>query len=356
MKVWIDVLTPKQVLFFGPLATRIKNKGHEIILTTRRYREVNQMLELKGYRAEVVGEHGGASLFRKLRTSTLRAASLARFVERAMPSLAISFSSPEASRVAYGLSIPHYCVSDSPHAIAVSRLSVPLSKRLFTPWIIPKDAWRKFGISSSDIITYKALDPVVWVKGIRSSRRVLEELDLDENKQIITIRPEEEYAAYLLGVNRSENPVTENVVRDLLSINEDLQIVIVGRYGRESARKWHKFGTCVKVLRSIIDGPGLVARSSLFIGAGGTMTAESALLGTPAISIYPGEPTIIEKFLINSGLVYRSLDSRRLADVCIKMIHDEYFLKRYRVKAHKLLNNMEDPIAIIVKHLREYEK
>ncbi len=356
MKVWIDVLTPKQALFLGPLATRLEKTGHEIILTTRRYREVNQMLEMKGYKAEIVGEHGGASLFRKLRASTLRIALLARLVEKTKPSLAVSFSSPEASRVAYGLSIPHYCVSDSPHAIAVSRLSVPFSKRLFTPWVIPRNAWRKFGISSSDIITYRALDPVVWVRGIRPSRRILEELNLDENKPIVTIRPEEKHAAYLLGVNRAERSVTENVVRDLLGMNEDLQIVIVGRYGRESTRKWHKFGTRVKVSESIIDGPSLVAHSSLFVGAGGTMTAEAALLGTPAISIYPGEPTIVEKFLIRVGLVYRSLDSRRLANACTKMMYDEYFLKKYRRTSHRLLKNMEDPIAIIVKHLTESEE
>jgi predicted glycosyltransferase len=356
MKIWIDILTPKQVFFLGALATRLEKVGHEIFLTTRRYREVNQLLEMKGYKAKLVGEHGGASIFRKLTASALRVALLAKHIKQVKPSLAVSFSSVEAARVAFGLSIPHYCVSDSPHAVAVSKLSVPLSNRLFTPWIIPKDAWTRFGISNERIITYRAIDPMVWIKGFRPNRRVLGELNLEKDSPIVTVRPEETYAAYLVQENVGQRSVTEDVVQNLLKLGKDLQIVIVGRYDREFVKKWRKFGRQVRVTESIIDGPSLVAHSSLFIGGGGTMTAEAALLGVPTVSIYPGEPTFVEQYLIKMGLVYRSVNPRRLASTSIRMMSDVTFLNKHRAMSQRFLRSMEDPIAKITSSFVRLER
>lgn len=147
MKVWLDVLTPKQANFFGELQRRLSAKGFKTLLTTREYREVNELLELRSIKAIEVGRHGGGELSNKLVESSKRVSALAKVVEEERPEVAISFSSPEAARVAFGLKIPHYCISDSPHAEAVCKLTVPLSEKLFTPWVIPLYAWKKYGMN-----------------------------------------------------------------------------------------------------------------------------------------------------------------------------------------------------------------
>ena len=35
MKIWIDMLTPKQVLFFEPVIKALKERGDEIVVTSR---------------------------------------------------------------------------------------------------------------------------------------------------------------------------------------------------------------------------------------------------------------------------------------------------------------------------------
>ena len=62
----------------------------------------------------------------KLLASLDRSKLLTKKIEKWNPDLLISFCSPEASRVAYGLGIPHIAFSDSPHAKAVMRLSLTL--------------------------------------------------------------------------------------------------------------------------------------------------------------------------------------------------------------------------------------
>ena len=134
MKVWIEVLTPKQALFFEPLYRALKREGHEALITTRVYREAEQTLKLKKLRFSVVGSHGGGTAFGKLLASAERITKLANLIQTWKPSVAVSFSSVEASRVAFGLGIPHVAANDSPHSWMVARLTIPLTTFLCSPW------------------------------------------------------------------------------------------------------------------------------------------------------------------------------------------------------------------------------
>ncbi|HXK36907.1 MAG TPA: DUF354 domain-containing protein, partial [Candidatus Paceibacterota bacterium] len=45
----------------------------------------------------------------------------------------------------------------------------------------------------------------------------------------------------------------------------------------------------------------LASRCSLFIGAGGTMTREAAVLGIPTLSVYQGALLAVDRYLIDQG-------------------------------------------------------
>ncbi len=102
-------------------------------------------------------------IYNKLYESTNRILELSKIIQNYSPDLAISFSSPEASRISFGLGIDHLGFNDSPHAEAVARLSIPLLTKLFSPSMIPLSSWTKYGISSKQIIQYNGLDPIAWL-------------------------------------------------------------------------------------------------------------------------------------------------------------------------------------------------
>ena len=107
-------------------------------------------LNLRGLDLLMVGSHGGSDLYDKLFQSSKRIVELTKIISKYSPDLVISFSSPEASRVAFGLGIHHIGFNDSPHAEAVARLTIPLLlTKLFSPAAIPIIAWKKYGISPS---------------------------------------------------------------------------------------------------------------------------------------------------------------------------------------------------------------
>ena len=352
MKVWLDVLTPKQANFFAEFHHRLSAKGFKTVLTTREYREANELLALKGLKAIQVGRHGGGPLKDKLVESAKRISGLAKVIEEHEPEVAISFSSPEAARVAYGLKIPHYCISDSPHAEAVCRLTVPLSRKLFTPWVIPMYAWKRYGMQPRDIVRYRALDPVVWLAGYKNNPKALDVLHLNTAKPVIVIRTPEEFAAYLCDRSSSIAGTTVEIIAKILDLaNDNLQIVVLPRYDEQGDRFRKRFGNRINVPEHVIDAVSLMQVASVFIGGGGTMTAEAALLGVPVISHYPGEQTFVERFLVRYGLVERLLDPGRVAQRAVAISKSRDFHEFYRKKSTKLIRSMEDPLRFIVQRI-----
>jgi len=353
LRIIIDILTPKQCMFFPKLIEGLGERGHQVFKTTRRYREVIELLKLKGIEAKAIGEHGGKELASKLKASAQRVLELVSVFEDVKPDVAVSFSSPEMARVSYGLKVPHLCINDSPHAEAVARLTVPLSERLLTPKVIPKKAWVKYGIAPEKIVQYNALDPWVWLRDFKPDARVLQDLRLDRTRPILTLRTEETYAAYLLGKTQERTSIIP-LIEDVLKEGGNLQIVALPRYDEQAEALREAFNGRVAVCESVVDGPSLLHYTAVFVGGGGTMNAEAALLGVPTFSCYPDEPSMIEGYLIRKRLVTRELDHRKLVrGILVTLSKADLERSRQSARVRRLVKDFEDPVEITT---REIEK
>jgi len=348
MKVFIDILTPKQCMLFSELSERLRKGGHDVFEATREYKEVIELLKLKGIKAHVVGKHGGAQLLEKLKASAQRTLELAPLMAELQPDATVSFSSPETSRVAFGLNIPHVCVNDSPHAEAVAHLTLPLATILLTLKIIPKTAWTKFGISKNKITQYNALDPWAWLKDFKPDEKILSKLGLEKSKPIVAFRTEESFASYLLG-KTSKTPTLLPLIESLLKSNIDFRAVVMPRYEAQISLLKEKLERRVTVCESTIDAPSLLSYASVFVGSGGTMTAEAALLGVPTFSCYPAKPTLVEKYLIKKSLIIRETNLETVKAKVLKTLKNiESAKKAQTTRAQRLTSGFEDPIDVMV--------
>jgi len=342
-------LTPKQVRFFKRLVLILEGEGHEVTVTARAYRETVELLKLEKMRFTVVGKYGGRRLEGKLEASLRRALELARFIAGLSPDMVVSHASPEAARVAFGLGIPHICVNDSPHAEAVARLTVPLCRRLLTPKIIPKKNWTRYGIESDAIVQYNAIDAAAWLHGISLDKGILGRLGLSGSRPIVVLRTEESFASYLLDRHPGHGSLVVPIVEELLSILGDgVDLVVLPRYESQISDVKRSVPEEVKVIEHAIDAPSLLAASSAFVGGGGTMTAEAALLGVPSISCYPGETTCVESFLIEKGLVEKISDPAEIARGVAEILGNLPSVRSSQEKrAYSVLARMDDPIEVI---------
>ncbi|HXV38334.1 MAG TPA: DUF354 domain-containing protein [Nitrosopumilaceae archaeon] len=341
MKIWFDILTPKQLLFFEPMIRKLQ-KNNKVLCTSRNYREVVELAKIRGMNLTFVGKHGGSDKISKLNASLTRMYRLLSIVRKFNPELTVSFCSPEASRISYGLGVRHIAFCDSPHAEAVMRLSVPFVQRLLIPWIIPKKEFTKYGISEEKISQYKAIDASIIVK--EKSKNDLKYNFLKKKKTIL-IRPEESEAAYVSDNENRIIKIIREITREFLNYN----VVILGRYLPQISQLKRKFGSNVIVMDKVVDGKSLLKSVDLFIGSGGTMTAEAALMGIPTIS-YDAIPNYIERYLVKNGLVKREENPQKIVFLVKKILKSDN--KRSRNKAKKILNSMEDPFSKLITHIK----
>jgi uncharacterized protein len=348
MKVWIEVLTPKQALFFEPLHRALRREGHQVLTTTRVYREAEQTLELKNLPFSVVGSHGGGSAFGKLIASADRITKLARLIEKWRPTVAVSFSSVEASRVAFGLGIPHVAANDSPHSWMVARLTIPLTTFLCCPWIFGRSVWEKFGGPLRRVVLYRALDPAAWLKRHRPNNRVLRQLGLDKDRPIVVFRTEEAFASYLMGKASDKEPVVGPIIEELLRRRLECQVVVSTRYGQQAPVIKKRFGQMVTVVDKIVDATSLLSYSSAFVGSGGTMTVEAALLGVPSISCFPGPKPLYIEYLERFGVVETIKSPREIASRIQRILMHPQDFESQVTRGRQLLADMEDPVTKIL--------
>jgi len=339
LKIWIDVLTPKQYHFFGHFFNKLKHK-HKILVTSRNYNQVKNITKFGKMPLKLVGKHGGAKKSDKLKASNNRTKLLMEKIQKFSPDLVISFCSPEASRVAFGLGIKHIAFSDSPHANAVMKLSLPLVQKLMTPWIIPKKEFTKFGISGKNIIHYKAIDASVIVK-----RQVTNNsLKISHDKKIILVRIEETEASYA-SKNKKKFVI---ILKSIIKKCPDARILVLSRYKWQNDFLKQNFGNKIKIVKNLVDGKSLILQSDVFVGSGGTMTAESALLGVPTIS-YSAIPNIIENFLAKQKLLIKSTKPEIIAKYTMQLLNlSNIERKKINDRARKIQNSMEDPHSKLI--------
>lgn len=352
-------------MFFKPAIDLLQKDGHDVLGTSRNYREANELSQLKGLDLLMVGSHGGSNLYDKLFQSSKRIVELTKIISKYSPDLVISFSSPEASRVAFGLGTYHIGFNDSPHAEAVARLTIPLLSKLFSPAAIPIIAWKKFGISPSNVIQYDGLDPIAWlrqghdIKSVKSSesknRRsgkddlLLKNLGISQQKKSILVRLEESKAAYISNKSLRIQPLdfVDHIVE---SFGRKHNVVILCRYPDQIQEMSKRFENKAIVLKQVIDGVRLLENIDVFIGAGGTMTAESALLGKPTISIAPIR-FYIDDYLKKIGLVRQVSSPKQLGETVSALLSDNRKLAEASDNAMKVVRSMEDPINKLIVYI-----
>ncbi|MEM0089733.1 MAG: DUF354 domain-containing protein [Nitrososphaerota archaeon] len=348
MKVWFDILTPKQFWFFTSIEKELREHGVEVLLTSRRYEQLTPILEDVGRKdIIVVGEFGGGSLLGKLKASVRRTVELVNLIENYSPDACMSSGSLDMTRISFGLGIPHILLSDTPES-PVNRYCVPLSDYVFTPWIIPKDKWIKHGISSHKVLKYKALDPVAWLDGFRPSKRILDGLGLEEFNYILLRMPEIQ-ASYLIGVDAE---YVTRLAEKLTSELSSTKLVVLPRYGEQTAELKSLSKNAIVLDRPISDH-SILHYALLFIGGGGTMTQEAVLMGVPTISVYPGKLPVVHRYLINIGALKHFKSWQGALRETLRMLKHADEARSAQTKlADRLRRKMVNPAKVIVDWLK----
>ena len=292
MKVWIDLANSPHVPLFIPLVQRLEVRGHEVVLTVRDHAQTLELAKERWPEAMVIGGASPAGRAAKAAAIGRRVRALRRFAVRERPDVALSHGSYAQVVAARLARVPAVTMMDYEHQPA-NHLSFRLSATVVTPAAFPADDLKRFG--ARRVVTYDGFKEELYLAGFRPDEGVLEALGLDPSKVVAVFRPPPEGALYHRGGNERFDAVLAEAFAE-----PGVQVVLLPRT-QDQRRRYEAAGAIVP--SRAVDGASLLALADVVIGAGGTMSREAALLGTPTHTVFAGRLAAVDAELIKRDLL-----------------------------------------------------
>jgi uncharacterized protein len=334
MRVWVDLTNSPHVNFFAEMIRDLLRAGHEVIITCRPLANTVDLLKLQGFDYHVVGRHYGVNPIKKAMGYPVRVSKLMAFLRGRHVDVAIGHSSFELPAVSRFLGVRSIYLNDNEYAVA-NRVAFPCATTIMIPEFLSLAKVRRQWANPRKVVRYPGVKEAIYLfrldgvcRGLRDRRSAGK----------IFVRPEPSTAQYYSG--------GVNFMDDLIGrLKERYTVVIMPRDQRQAEHYCQdRFGGVV-IPPKPLSLEAVIEECSLFIGAGGTMTREAAVLGIPTISTYQDELLDVDRYLIAQK---RMIHEQRLtADRVIELMEST----RDCGPSPELLEKGREAYNLILSHL-----
>lgn len=342
MKVWFDILTPKQLIYFDVFSKYLRKQGVECILTSRTYSEVNTLADLHNIKLNYCGTYGKTKT-EKLKNSIKRMKRLEELISYEKPDVAINCCSPDACRIAYGLGIPLFLLNDTPWAEITNRLTMPLATRVWAPMVYKKSLFTKYGLKPEVIKHYDSIDAHITAQRKSVGKPPIK-------GKYVLVRSPEIFASYTTIFNNKINIIT--ILREVKK-EIDYKILVLCRHKEQYMMFKDMNDSQIIPTLMKYDGKMLYENAEFFIGSGGTMTAESAFSGTPTIMyniLITDKKNSIADYLVKENILLRITDISQLRK---KIRYALEYKSAFKERAKDANKKMITPFSIFYDDIRQ---
>lgn len=291
MRIWIELANSPHINMFAAMIRDLERE-HDVVVTCRPLANTVDLLELHGIKYTVVGMHYGGRLSAKLLGFPIRVMRLRGFLARRDIDVAISQSSFPAPMAARLLGVRCVYLNDNEHALG----NIPAficADKIMVPEFLAVEKLKRQWANPKKVVHYPGVKEGIylWELNTRLPKR------FDRNatsRRVVYVRPEPWIAQYYKG--------SRGFLDDLLSgMKAHVDVVLLPR-GREQAIHYqHPKFEGIRIVTTALDIADIAPDCDLFIGAGGTMTREMAVLGIPTISVYQDELLDVDRYLLRIG-------------------------------------------------------
>jgi predicted glycosyltransferase len=307
LKIWADMSGPAHVLVLRPIIERLREQGHDVLVTSREYTQTQELLELHHMEHTSIGRHGGASRVRKLMRLIQRTAGMRRYGKRAGFDLAIAHGSNDIAIASRLLGIPEANMHDYEFAVAQHHVGCRLAKRVIFPDTVPPERLKRFGVGPEKLFQYPGIKEEYYLADFEVDPDALEKLGVDTERVVVVVRPPPDVSLY----HRKSNPLFPQV---LARVGSDSGVHAVVLPRTEEQRTYVKELALPSLIvpDHAVEAQSLVTLADLVVSAGGTMNREAVALGTPVYTTYGGRLGGVDEALIRTNRLRPLTDPRAL--------------------------------------------
>jgi len=332
MKIWIDITNSPHVNFFRGMVEELRPE-HEVLVTCRPLANTIDLLDLVGIPYHVVGRHYGRSSAKKVAGFGIRVWQLVRFLRRQEVDVAISHSSFYSPLVSRLLGVPSIYLNDNEHA-AGNRIAFRFADRIMVPEFLDMAKVERQGARRGKVVQYPGVKEGVYLWSLGARGDVGTGSRGGGGRPTVFIRPEPWTAQYYKGKTNFIDDV-------ILGLRDVCNVVVLPRGAEQAVHYQGEEFSGVRVPDRSLGLAEIMERCSVFIGAGGTMTREAAVLGVPTISIYQDALLDVDRFLIEKRAMVHRPDLTAEEAVAFvaqteRRAADNVLLKK-GVEAHRLI-------------------
>ena len=297
MKIWFDLSNSPHINLFASMIRDLQ-KDHEIIITCRPLANTIDLLKLHGFRFNVVGKHYGANTIKKVIGYPIRILQLCKFLRKCMPDVAISQSSFHSPLVARLLGLRSIYMNDNEHAVG-NIPSFLFADTIMIPEYLDRSRVRRQGARDHKIIQYPGVKEGIYLWNLSDLKGKKQGTPLNRDGGAVYVRPEPRTAQYYRGSLNFMDTF-------LIELKERVKVTLLPRDEVQATHYRKSEFKGIIVSEKPMGLAEIAPDCSLFVGAGGTMTREMAVLGIPTISVYQSELLDVDMHLINIGqMVYK---------------------------------------------------
>jgi predicted glycosyltransferase len=126
-------------------------------------------------------------------------------------------------------------------------------------------------------------------------------------------------------------------------MKDHVDIVLLPRGGEQAMHYLDPRFSGIRVITTALDIADIAQDCDLFIGAGGTMTREMAVLGIPTISVYQDKLLDVDRYLLTVGAFEHkpeltSIEALKYLDMTQQRPPDRALLEKGRM-AYQMVKN-----------------
>jgi len=297
MTVWIDIENLPNVLFFEPIIKELEKRGHKVLVTARDYVQLLDMLDVYSIDYKKIGRHYGKNKLMKIIGGGIRSLQLFWWTLDRKIDIGIGFGIRSIALTCRLRNILNITIYD--YGYFFVKLLNKCANRIIIPTAIPIEFVINRGGKKEKIVQFPGTKEEVYAGRFKplASNCILKDLDIDESKLIILIRPPAVLAHYH---DKKSEILFEHLIK-IISAKKKVVAIIFPRTQAQIEEFDRKKIKNVYVLRKPVNGLELIWNSDIVISGGGTMIREATALGIPAYSIFTGERTWVDKELGNQG-------------------------------------------------------
>jgi predicted glycosyltransferase len=298
MRIWFDLTNSPHINMFAAMIRDLEGQ-HEIFITCRDLANTVALLDLHGFTYNVVGKHYGGRITAKLCGYPVRVAQLCGYLRSKRIDVAISqssFHSPMASRF---MGVRCIYMNDNEHALG-NLPSFMCADKIMIPEYLAVEKVRKYGMNPRKVVHYPGVKEGIylWELDVRLRSRQSSSRP-ERSRKVVYVRPEPWTAQYYTGARAFLDDL-------LLGMAREMDVVLLPRGAAQALHYQTERFACIRVVAGALDITEIVPDCDLFIGAGGTMTREMAVLGVPTISVYQDKLLDVDQFLIDAAAFVHS--------------------------------------------------